>query len=261
MRYDTGDILWLHFLYFLIVTIAMLNIIFGIIVDTFSSLRADKNEKQRDTTEVCFICGQSKQKFDRAANSPDGFKDHIKNDHNMWSYLAFVFFVWEQDKDDDDGLEYYVRQKVDVKNEITWFPINKAMRLDDRESDVDALKKAILDDIQSTEKSVFDRMTAIQADVDGFLDKFTSALKQDFSNTSVKMGISSFLKGLDEFQETTNVPVLEAPSIVTAETAVEGAGASSEVHDSVNEPAEESQASVAEPVDTAEEADKSDSDE
>jgi len=213
MRESSGNIIILHITYFLIVTIAMLNIIFGIIIDTFSSLRAQKNERDRDTTEVCFICGQSKQKFDRAANSPDGFKNHIKNDHNMWSYLAFVFFVWKQDKDDDDGLEYYVRHRI-AKNEITWFPINKAMRLDDRESDIDALKKAILEDMHATERSVFDRMAAIQTDIDGFLDKFTSALQQDFSNTTVKLGISGFLKGMDEFQDA--APTLEMPSTTTA---------------------------------------------
>ena len=198
-RADIGNFMITHIFFFLIVTIAMLNIIFGIIIDTFSSLRADKNERLRDTTEVCFVCGKSKQTFDRMANSPDGFKNHIKEDHNMWSYLNFIFFIWEQDKDDDDGLEYYVRHKIEA-NEITWFPINKAMRLDQGESDAEALRKSILEDIQATEKSVFDRMTAIQTDVDGFLDKFSSALKQDFSGTTVKLGISSYLKGLEVFE-------------------------------------------------------------
>ena len=215
MMEDIGNMSFLHISYFLIVTIAMLNIIFGIIIDTFSSLRADKNERTRDTTEVCFICGKSKQAFDRAANSPDGFKKHIKEDHNMWSYLNFIFFIWEQDKDDDDGLEYYVRHKIEL-NEITWFPINKAMRLDQGESDQEALRKSILEDIQGTEKNVFDRMQAMQSDIDGFLDKFTSAMKQDFTGTtSIKMGISDFLKQLDDGNEI--AVQLDAPSSIIAE--------------------------------------------
>ncbi|KAJ1428063.1 hypothetical protein B484DRAFT_450044, partial [Ochromonadaceae sp. CCMP2298] len=96
--------------YFLVVIVMMLNIIFGIIIDTFSSLRANKNRRAQDTRGVCFICGISKQVFDRASDEPDGFKTHVKLDHNMWNYLYFIFMLWEQDKDDDDGLEQYVRR-------------------------------------------------------------------------------------------------------------------------------------------------------
>jgi hypothetical protein len=46
----------------------------------------------------------------------------------MWNYLYFIFYLWEQDKDDDDGLEQYVRRMVDDEK-ISWFPINNAMSL------------------------------------------------------------------------------------------------------------------------------------
>ncbi|RYG94048.1 hypothetical protein EON65_58040, partial [archaeon] len=114
--------LWLTvFTYFLIVIVMILNIVFGIIIDTFSSLRADKERRLVDTTEVCFICGIDKQVFDRASDEPEGFTTHIKLDHNMWNYLYYIFMLWEQDRDDDDGLEQYVRRAIDA-NEITWFP-------------------------------------------------------------------------------------------------------------------------------------------
>jgi inositol 1,4,5-triphosphate receptor type 3 len=72
----------------------------------------EKLERNRDTLEVCFICGINKQVFDRASDEPEGFKTHIKVDHNMWNYLYFIFMLWEQDKDDDDGLEQYVRRAI-----------------------------------------------------------------------------------------------------------------------------------------------------
>ena len=34
-----------------------------------------------------------------------GFRRHIREDHHMWDYLRFIIYVWEQDQDDDDGLE------------------------------------------------------------------------------------------------------------------------------------------------------------
>lgn len=115
--------------YFLIVIIMLLNIVFGIIIDTFSSLRADKLEKLENTLEVCFICSIDKQTFDRASDEPDGFQTHIKLDHNMWNYMYYIFMLWEQDRDDDDGLEQYVRRAIEA-DEIIWFPLNKAIRLD-----------------------------------------------------------------------------------------------------------------------------------
>merc|ERR1711934_822073 len=73
--------------YFLIVLIVLMNVIFGIILDTFSELRSDKMERLRDTTEVCFICGIEKITFDRASEAGhNGFRRHIKDDHYMWNY-------------------------------------------------------------------------------------------------------------------------------------------------------------------------------
>ena len=115
-------------LFFFVIMIIMLNVIFGIIIDTFSDLRSKKNERLADTTEICLICNIDKQTFDRAADSSVGFRNHVKNDHNMWAYVSFIIYLWEQDKDDDDGLEQFVRRSVD-NNDIAWFPLNKAMCL------------------------------------------------------------------------------------------------------------------------------------
>ena len=35
-------------------------------------------------------------------------------------------YLWEQDQDDDDGLEQYVRRAV-AANDISWFPMNKCL--------------------------------------------------------------------------------------------------------------------------------------
>merc|ERR1711988_295477 len=46
----------------------------------------------------------------------------------MWNYLSFIIFIWEQDRDDDDGLELYVRRMLE-KGETVWFPSGKALCL------------------------------------------------------------------------------------------------------------------------------------
>jgi inositol 1,4,5-triphosphate receptor type 3 len=124
----------LDMLYFLIVLIVLLNIIFGIIIDTFSDLRVSKLERLKATTEKCFICDLDKLGFDRHSPTPNGFRRHIKNDHHMWNYFNFMIFLWEQDQDDDDGLELYVRKCLE-KDDLSWFPMNTAMCLENQKDD------------------------------------------------------------------------------------------------------------------------------
>ena len=152
------------FLYFLVILVILLNIIFGIIIDTFSSLRTEKVEKEKDKNNVCFICGIRKIQFDRAADEPGGFTRHYRNDHNVWDYLSFVVFIYEQDKDDDDGLELYVRKLIEQRD-ISWFPINKAICLTQKDSE---------DDDQTMEE----RLGALeQSSNDSVRDKFEDLVR------------------------------------------------------------------------------------
>jgi hypothetical protein len=128
MKHTWSTRLWIDFLYFLIVLIVLLNVIFGIIIDTFGELRNQKGERLRKTVENCFICGLDGLTFDRASPEPGGFRRHIREDHRMWDYLNFIIFIWEQDKDEDDGLELYVREQIE-HSDITWFPVGRAICL------------------------------------------------------------------------------------------------------------------------------------
>ena len=56
--------------FFVIIVILLLNIIFGIIIDTFGSLREKQKEQTRLETSFCFICGISKEEFDARALFP-----------------------------------------------------------------------------------------------------------------------------------------------------------------------------------------------
>jgi hypothetical protein len=193
MNLSIGD-QWISDLtYFLVVSVMLLNIIFGIIIDTFSSLRADKNERLVDTEEVCFICGIDKQVFDRASDEPDGFKTHIKVDHNMWNYLYYIFMLWEQDRDDDDGLELYVRKAIEA-DEIIWFPMNKAIRLDHAATEEEQTLADIWSQLQSYEDSVTTKITTLQTEINVYLEQISLATKQSYGGESTKNGIAKFLR-------------------------------------------------------------------
>jgi inositol 1,4,5-triphosphate receptor type 1 len=46
----------------------MVNIVAGIIIDTFGSLREKENDKNEDIEEKCFICGKDKLFFFKKKN-------------------------------------------------------------------------------------------------------------------------------------------------------------------------------------------------
>lgn len=44
-------------LFFFVVIIIVLNLIFGVIIDTFADLRSEKQQKEETLRNTCFICG------------------------------------------------------------------------------------------------------------------------------------------------------------------------------------------------------------
>lgn len=68
----------------------MLNLVFGIIIDAFGSMRDDQKEVKENVVNYCFICGISKFVFDVKNKS---FQDHISKEHNVYAYLYFILYV------------------------------------------------------------------------------------------------------------------------------------------------------------------------
>jgi uncharacterized protein with ATP-grasp and redox domains len=152
----------------------LLNIIFGIIIDTFSSLRADKLKRSTDTLEVCFICSIDKQVFDRASDEPDGFQNHIKLDHNMWNDLYYIFLLREQDRDDDDGLEQFVRRAIEA-NEI-----DQAATVEEE------TLKEISQKLQEYESSVIGKINLFQSEMNILLEQIAASTRQTYESGEIK---------------------------------------------------------------------------
>nr|XP_056703464.1 inositol 1,4,5-trisphosphate receptor type 2 [Euleptes europaea] len=118
-------------LFYFIVIIIVLNLIFGVIIDTFADLRSEKQKKEEILKTTCFICGLERDKFD---NKTVSFEEHIKSEHNMWHYLYFIVLVRVKDPTEYSGPESYVAQMIVEKN-LDWFPRMRAMSLVSNEGD------------------------------------------------------------------------------------------------------------------------------
>mmetsp|Transcript_11845 Transcript_11845/g.18237 ORF Transcript_11845/g.18237 Transcript_11845/m.18237 type:complete len:236 (-) Transcript_11845:34-741(-) len=110
----------------IIINIICLNIIFGIIVNTFAQLRDEKSKNDNDMHNNCYICNFERMIFDK--NSEGGFERHIAKDHNLWQYSYYIVHLDAKDSSDYNGLESVVKEKLD-EEDISWVPRSKALCL------------------------------------------------------------------------------------------------------------------------------------
>lgn len=110
---------------FLFLNVIMLNVLFGIIVDTFGELRATEADRNKDISNICYICGLDRQTLDRKG---DGFQKHISTDHYKWNYMKYIVYLKEKEVNDYNGLEHHVVNCIKNKDN-GWFPVNRAMCL------------------------------------------------------------------------------------------------------------------------------------
>lgn len=114
-----------HVIFFIVFTTIGLNIAFGIIVDTFSELRDLKWRAEKDMHEVCFICNRNSYEFEHHGK---GFNHHVKNEHNLWTYIHYFIHLKETKMNEYTALDLYVFKMLQKKN-FDFFPMNKALAL------------------------------------------------------------------------------------------------------------------------------------
>lgn len=119
--------------FFVVLIVIVLNLIFGVIIDTFGDLRAEKNEKEQILKNNCFICGLDRSRFD---NRSVTFETHRETEHNIWHYLYYIVMLQIKDETEFTGPESYVAQCVKDRN-LDWFPRMQALSLQDSELDTD----------------------------------------------------------------------------------------------------------------------------
>lgn len=122
-------------LYNSVLIIMLLNIVFGVIIDTFASLRTADKEKTMDMQNRCFICSIDAYTFDRATKR--GFHDHIYMEHNMWHYLYLFVHIRKKRITEYNGLELYLAMRM-AKRDVSFFPTFRALSLEKAGSGVRA---------------------------------------------------------------------------------------------------------------------------
>jgi len=138
-------------LFVVLISIFLLNIVFGIIIDTFGSLREQQHDREDLLSNYCFICGLPRQDFDAAsseykkkheamssgnsASFGGGYNFHMSNEHNVYDYLGFIVYLERKDKTDFTGLESYVSSELEKGEYGTWLPHMRALGINATDTD------------------------------------------------------------------------------------------------------------------------------
>lgn len=136
--------------FFIIVIIVLLNIIFGIIIDTFGELRDKRKKIEEDINNVCVICGKQKFEFELRGS---GWNEHIQLEHNLFSYLAYIIYIRRKPFSECDGLEKSVKLKIRDDN-VSFLPKTAMCFVKETEEGENSMLKEIDQGIRNIEKVI-----------------------------------------------------------------------------------------------------------
>jgi len=146
--------------FFVIVVIIFLNVVFGIIIDTFAAMRQVTLEKVEDMRNTCFVCSLDRYLIDR--NSDLGFDAHIRTEHNMWGYMYYIVYLARKDTTEYTGIESTVAAMIAEEN-IAWFPLHKAICLDKKDAGELDTQQVLLQEVGTLKNE----MAMLQKDLRG----------------------------------------------------------------------------------------------
>ena len=116
------NIFWGRFtydiLFWLIVILMMLNIIMGIVIDTFSELREKIHKEDDDKENTCMICGKKRDYFDKFNKD---FNHHLSVEHNPWNYFLYIIYIKDKDMCKRNSHENYVWNCYKIED-FSWVP-------------------------------------------------------------------------------------------------------------------------------------------
>ncbi len=105
----------------------MLNVINGIIVDTFQQLREEGAVAQTRKNDVCFVCSLNRDIFEKKGLN---FEEHKNQYHSMLNYVHYILKVRSSVKHDLNSIDFYVLNLI-MQGRTDFLPVKKCLSLND----------------------------------------------------------------------------------------------------------------------------------
>ena len=145
-----GDLLlvnvrfWIDNLFAIIEIILILQMVAGIIIDSFSALRQGQGEVDEDRYNVCLICGLHRTELNKLYGNEEGYNEHIKMDHYFWNYMFLVFNLLMKNPKELMGIDQLIFKMYKENQSTGWIPFKtcrKKVELEERNGGEDKEKE------------------------------------------------------------------------------------------------------------------------
>jgi len=108
--------------FFIWVGVLLFNIITGLMVDGFGSLREEDNVRNDILENACFVCGFTRETYDDISNfQVPNFEFHKRKEHNYWSYVHLYVYLKRREKTEFSGAESFVWDMIN-RTDLSWIP-------------------------------------------------------------------------------------------------------------------------------------------
>lgn len=122
-----NDLFWGRFFFdwgfYFLINLLMINIINGIIVDTFQDLRTQRNDKEERKINYCYICDKNRAEFEALGLD---FEHHRNKNHCLENYIYFLVKIRLINELDLNSLESQVLDSIN-KERPDFFPVERAL--------------------------------------------------------------------------------------------------------------------------------------
>lgn len=195
----TGDaVAWTiyNLIFYIIISLILLNVILGIIVDTFGQIRDQRSDTESYKSNYCFICSIDRETFQKKGID---FVKHVEDDHNKWHYLYFFAYLKERINNDKYYLlnetEIYVLEHITNRNYLKFFPVEMSMSLQVENQSQNPLS---LNKDNSLNPSGI--VNSTQVDITAIMNKSFEDFEKKVSNTVTIQLNQTILTLLDEIK-------------------------------------------------------------
>ena len=113
--------------FFIMIGLLVLNMVNGVVIAAFSGIREEREAKEDDIENKCFICSIEAEQFLKKKSL---LSTHQETEHNCNNYFKFLLNIKMQKASELDSDETQILDCLD-KNEIKCFPVLRCSSIGD----------------------------------------------------------------------------------------------------------------------------------
>ena len=125
--------------FFILIVIIAIDLVFGIIIGAFNTLRDEETRHSADRKNHCFICHVNKNTLEK---NRQNFNEHRTKIHNIWNYVDYMMTLKFSDVHDLNAINSYANQKIENKD-ISWLPTYKDLKANGKNGRIEELEEEL----------------------------------------------------------------------------------------------------------------------